>query len=67
MTHRGAWPELVGLDVDEAARIIRADRPDLRVELCGDGAAITAVMDGGRVAVWYDSTTRLVRTEPRIG
>lgn len=64
MTHTGAWPELVGLDVDEAARIIRAD---LRVGLCGDGAVITAVMDGGRVAVWYDSTTRLVRSEPRIG
>ena len=62
-----SWPELVGTDVDVAARIIRAERPDHRVELCGDGTVITAVVDGGRIAVFYDSATRMVRHAPHIG
>ena len=64
---KGTWPELVGMDVDEAARIIRAERPDHRVELCGDGTVISAVVDGGRIAVFYDTATRTVKLPLRIG
>ena len=62
-----SWPELVGTDMDEAARIIRAERPDCRVQLCGTGTVITAVVDGSRIAVFYDTATGIVRHAPHIG
>jgi hypothetical protein len=64
---KSAWPELVGVDVEEAERVVRAERPDLVVEARPAGLAWATTDRPERVQVMYNATTGRVTQEPRIG
>lgn len=57
------WPELVGRTIKEAEEKIKADRPDLNVEVVPVGAFILPVEDPKRVRVWVDTVAEV----PRVG
>jgi hypothetical protein len=63
------WPELVGLDVDAAASVVEAERPDmLMVQPTREGAIVAIdVVAARRVRLWYDPASRLVTRVPVIG
>eukprot|EP00927_Polykrikos_kofoidii_P020895 TRINITY_DN19973_c0_g1_i1.p1 TRINITY_DN19973_c0_g1~~TRINITY_DN19973_c0_g1_i1.p1 ORF type:complete len:377 (+),score=106.02 TRINITY_DN19973_c0_g1_i1:56-1186(+) len=64
----GPWDQLVDLDKDEAAKRLKAARPDLEVELRplgGDAPAEDAVET--RVRIYFDVDTNLVAEGPRVG
>uniref|UniRef100_J3M5N4 Uncharacterized protein n=1 Tax=Oryza brachyantha TaxID=4533 RepID=J3M5N4_ORYBR len=57
------WPELVGKTIEQAEEKIKADRPDLNIEVLTVGAIVTGEFDENRVRIWVDT----VATTPRIG
>lgn len=46
------WPECVGMNGDEAVRLIRGERPDLNVQLTSYGDVIAAERDASFVRVF---------------
>lgn len=58
-----AWPELVGCTIKEAKEKIKANRPDLKVEVITVGTMILQVEVPDRVILWVDT----VAETPRIG
>lgn len=57
------WPELVGCTIKVAKEKIKADRPDLNVEVVPVGTIVPQVIDPNRVRVWVDTVAEI----PRIG
>jgi beta-lactam-binding protein with PASTA domain len=57
------WPELVGLTIKEAKEKIKADRPDLKVDVVTVGTAVTEEFNMKRVRLWVDTVAKV----PRIG
>ena len=52
------WPELVGVPATPAVRKISHDRPDVIVEVVGEGTPVPGGYDGRRVRVFYDTQAR---------
>ena len=62
------WPELVGIDVQAAVRVIEAERPDLIVvNPVRDGSIVSMDFAVRRVRVFYSVETGKVVRTPRIG
>lgn len=57
------WPELVGRKIKEAKEKIKADRPDLKVEVVTVGTRVTEEFNMKRVRLWVDTVAEV----PRIG
>ncbi|KAK3140561.1 hypothetical protein QOZ80_5AG0402630 [Eleusine coracana subsp. coracana] len=60
---KAEWPELVGRTIKEAEEKIKADRPDLNVQVVTVGTDVTGEFDDKRVRIWVDT----VATVPRVG
>lgn len=61
-----AWPELVGLDVNEAKRILESRAPH-RLELVRSPDAVSATFDAERIRLIYDPNSMRVTETPRVG
>jgi hypothetical protein len=57
------WPELVGCTIKEAKEKIKADRPDLHIEVLPVGTIVPQVFDPNRVRLWVDTVAEI----PKIG
>ncbi|KAM0841161.1 hypothetical protein ACQ4PT_059204 [Festuca glaucescens] len=57
------WPELVGHTIKEAEEKIKADRPDLDVQVVTVGTIVTTEFNENRVRIWVDT----VAQTPKIG
>jgi hypothetical protein len=57
------WPELVGRTIKEAEQKIKADRPDLNVQVVAVGSIVTHSIDENRVRIWVDTVEKI----PKIG
>ena len=64
---RTEWPELVGVDVDEAVQSLREAAPALNVWPVASGSGVTADRRTDRVRLWFEEATRTVSRVPRIG
>ncbi|WP_037603451.1 serine protease inhibitor [Streptacidiphilus rugosus] len=64
---KSAWPELVGVDVEEAEQVVRAERPDVVVEARLAGMARATGYRPERVRLIYNATTGRITQEPHIG
>ncbi|MEZ0067551.1 hypothetical protein ABIA32_003564 [Streptacidiphilus sp. MAP12-20] len=64
---RTEWPELVGVNVDEATLRIHADDPTLIIAAIPNGSAVTTDHRTDRVRLWFDEATQTVSQVPRIG
>ncbi|KNA20992.1 hypothetical protein SOVF_047430 [Spinacia oleracea] len=63
---KNAWPELVGRDGHETARIIESENPDVQATVLPVGSMVTLDFRCDRVRVWVDSYNN-VNAIPRIG
>lgn len=61
-----AWPDLVGLDVAEAEKRIKNDRPGIRIQVVPQGHFVTMDFDVGRVRLYIDSSDKIAKL-PKIG
>jgi hypothetical protein len=61
---KSRWPEVVGLNVDEAIEIIKRDDPTLNVIKMEPGKFATRDYRFDRVFVYYDFETNLVKNTP---
>jgi len=61
-----SWPELKGMDVDEAKTIIQQERPDLNVIVVQVGDYVTFDYDTQRVWLWVNKDG-LVDQMPKVG
>ncbi|SEM03432.1 serine protease inhibitor [Streptacidiphilus jiangxiensis] len=66
-TGKTSWPELTGLDVVEAEQVVRRERPDLNIAVCGPGTFLTADYRKDRLVLRYDPETRCVTDVPSVG
>uniref|UniRef100_A0A0E0L0K2 Uncharacterized protein n=1 Tax=Oryza punctata TaxID=4537 RepID=A0A0E0L0K2_ORYPU len=57
------WPELVGLTIKQAQAKIKADRPELEVEVFPVGTIIETQFVPNRVILWVDTVAEI----PKIG
>ncbi|KAK3140560.1 hypothetical protein QOZ80_5AG0402620 [Eleusine coracana subsp. coracana] len=57
------WPELVGRTIKEAEEKIKADRPDLKVQVITVGTVVPLDFDDKRVRIWVDTVAMV----PRVG
>ncbi|TVU20737.1 hypothetical protein EJB05_30332, partial [Eragrostis curvula] len=57
------WPELVGRSIKEAKEKIKADRPDLKIQVVTVGTSVTEEFDTKRVRIWVDTVAEV----PKIG
>ncbi|MDK0841572.1 serine protease inhibitor [Clostridium perfringens] len=57
------WPELVGCTIKEAEEKIKADRPDLKIEVVTVGTFVTQEVDPNRVRIWVDTVAEV----PKVG
>jgi hypothetical protein len=57
------WPELVGRTIKEAEEKIKADRPDLDVQVVTVGTIVPADFNEKRVRIWVDTVAKT----PKIG
>jgi hypothetical protein len=57
------WPELVGCTIKEAKEKIKADRPDLNIQVLPVGTIVTQEVDPNRVRLWVDIVAKI----PHIG
>jgi hypothetical protein len=62
-----SWPELEGVNVDQAVETIKAENPALTVLKNVEGGMITYDYRIERVRVFYNPQTNLVSGTPRVG
>nr|AAW72835.1 subitilisin-chymotrypsin inhibitor [Oryza sativa Japonica Group] len=62
-TPKTEWPELVCRMIKEAKEKIKADRPDLKIEVVPVGTIVTQEFDENRVRIWVDTVAKT----PTIG
>jgi len=58
-----SWPELVGLSVEEAKKVILKDKPDADIVVLPVGAKVTGDYLPDRVRIFVDT----VAETPRVG
>ncbi|CAH2046528.1 unnamed protein product [Thlaspi arvense] len=66
MPMKTSWPELVGINGDEAASVIKSDEPSLEVVVLLGGTPVSMDFVFERVRVWVDSDRIVIRV-PRVG
>ncbi|MEV0766425.1 serine protease inhibitor [Nocardia sp. NPDC050435] len=60
------WPETVGLPAEEAVKIIKSERPDVKVFVLHEGTPVTRDYRPDRVRVFVDDDGK-VAVPPEIG
>jgi hypothetical protein len=58
-----SWPEVVGLSVEEAKKVILKDKPDADIFVLPVGSSVTADFRPNRVRIFVDT----VAETPRVG
>ncbi|KAJ1261199.1 hypothetical protein BS78_09G009700 [Paspalum vaginatum] len=58
-----SWPEVVGLSVEEAKKLILKDKPDADIVVLPVGAFVTMDFHPNRVRIFVD----IVAETPRVG
>ncbi|KAI3460239.1 hypothetical protein Pfo_016902 [Paulownia fortunei] len=64
--YRTIWPNLLGMDAEEAKAIILKDNPVVRVVFLHKGDATTFDFCCNRVWLWIDENNRVFRV-PKVG
>ncbi|PNT70657.1 hypothetical protein BRADI_2g15329v3 [Brachypodium distachyon] len=65
--YRGcSWPEMVGMEVDEAERIIKQGKPDLYVSVVPEGQMMTMCYSCCRVQLVINKCNRVLQV-PHVG
>ncbi|CAM0876481.1 unnamed protein product [Alopecurus aequalis] len=57
------WPELLGCTIKQAEEKIKADRPDLNIQVITVGTFVTDEVDNSRVRIWVDTVAEV----PKVG
>jgi hypothetical protein len=57
------WPELLGRTIKEAEEKIKADRPDLNIEVVTVGTNVIDDFNESRIRIWVDTVAEI----PKIG
>ncbi|XP_051141997.1 inhibitor of trypsin and hageman factor-like [Andrographis paniculata] len=65
-TGKKSWPELVGVDGEAAAAVIKAQNPKLNVIVLKEGTPVTRDLRCDRVRVWVDGAGD-VASPPQLG
>ncbi|KAL5561771.1 hypothetical protein UlMin_031518 [Ulmus minor] len=63
---KSAWPELVGVNGEEAAATIRRENPNVSTMIVKEGMMVTMDFRCDRVRIWVD-TYGIVKQTPQIG
>ncbi|KAG0477857.1 hypothetical protein HPP92_012576 [Vanilla planifolia] len=63
---RDSWPELVGLTIDEALKILKEERPEAELVVVGKDEPVTLDYKFNRIRIFVDSDGKVART-PTIG
>ncbi|GAA1102601.1 serine protease inhibitor [Nocardiopsis composta] len=63
----GSWPDLVGMDADEAMRLLQEEDPGLSVSVVPEGTPATADFQCGRVRLSTDPDDGTVISAPSVG
>ncbi|GJM94326.1 hypothetical protein PR202_ga10964 [Eleusine coracana subsp. coracana] len=58
-----SWPEVVGMSIEEAKKVILKDKPDAEIEVLPVGAAETKDFRPNRVRIFVDT----VAETPHVG
>ncbi|PNT72094.1 subtilisin-chymotrypsin inhibitor CI-1C [Brachypodium distachyon] len=58
-----SWPEVVGLSVEAAKKVILKDRPDADIHIVPVGSMVTTDFIPNRVRVFVDTVAEI----PRVG
>ncbi|KQK08055.1 hypothetical protein BRADI_2g39290v3 [Brachypodium distachyon] len=58
-----SWPELVGLSIEEAKKVILKDMPDASIVVLPAGSATTRDLRRDRVRIFVDTVAEI----PRVG
>lgn len=58
-----SWPEVVGMTIEEAKKVILKDKPDAEIEVCPLGASVSEDLRFNRVRIFVDT----VAQPPRVG
>jgi len=66
MSEKKEWPELVGVNGEEAKKIIQTEDPNLLVPVIPCGSCITMNYNNNRVMLFVDKNGNVV-SAPRIG
>lgn len=61
------WPEVNGIDVDQAVELIKTENSALKVQKVKEGSMVTRDFNLNRVRVWYDEKTNKVKGVPKTG
>ncbi|XP_024023739.1 glu S.griseus protease inhibitor [Morus notabilis] len=65
-TGKSSWPELVGINGEVAAAIVRRENPKVNTAIVKGGMAVTMDFRCDRVRIWVDSCG-IVKQIPQIG
>ncbi|TKW24724.1 hypothetical protein SEVIR_3G068400v4 [Setaria viridis] len=60
-----SWPEVVGMSVEEAKKVILKDKPDADVVVLPIRSPVTQDLRLNRVRIFFDTTT--VAQTPHVG
>jgi len=66
MATKEQWPELVGKTGDEAAAAVKADRPDVTVDVMNENSACTMDYRVDRVRIFVNAEKRVI-SPPQTG
>ncbi|PON95051.1 Proteinase inhibitor [Trema orientale] len=66
-TGKSSWPELVGMNGEEAAAIIMRENPKVTAVVVKEGTKVTMEFSCERVRVWVDKINGIVKETPHIG
>ena len=64
-TGKSSWPELVGINGEAAAKIIKSENPKVRVSIVEEGMMVSQEIRCDRVRVWVDKNG-IVKDIPSI-
>ncbi|KAK3122731.1 hypothetical protein QOZ80_8AG0617380 [Eleusine coracana subsp. coracana] len=54
---KGSWPEVVGMLVEEAGKVIKKDMPEANIRALPLGSAVTLELRPDRVRIFVDTVT----------
>lgn len=61
-----SWPEVVGMPVEEAEKVIKKDMPEANIVVLASGSLVTLDLRSDRVRIFVDTVTEAPRVWPTI-